>query len=148
MFIGSYNYRFVLILITIVCTNYLIAKYMCYMKNMRFRKVVIVLAVAINVGMLVFFKYCNWLRVLINPNAILWKVLIPIGISFYTLEQVCYLIDTYKSGEMKYTILEYLIFSTYFPVIFRVQFCDMMILLHNLDQKHVAEFRRRRYVKD
>jgi len=117
VFIGSYNYRFILILMITVCVNYIIAKYMCYIESMRWRKIIVVLAVAINIGILVFLKYCNWIRVLINPNAILWSVIIPIGISFYTLEQVCYLIDTYKSCEMKYTILEYLLFSTYFPVI-------------------------------
>jgi len=67
--------------------------------------------------MLIFLKYGNWFKVLISRDAVLWRLIVPIGISFYTLEQICYIVDTYKNGEMKYTFAEYILFSTFFPVI-------------------------------
>lgn len=72
-------------------------------KRSEWRKIVMITLVAANVGVLFFLKYGNWLRVVINREAVLWKLLIPIGISFYTLEQICFIVDTYKSGSMKYS---------------------------------------------
>lgn len=83
-------------------------------KRSEWRKIVTIILVAANVGVLFFLKYGNWLRVVINREAVLWKLLIPIGISFYTLEQIRFIVDVYRTGEMKYTFREYVLFSTFF----------------------------------
>lgn len=117
VFIGSYDYRFVFMVLTAVCINYWSARYMGMIKEMGWRKAVMAFLVLVNLGMLVFLKYCNWFRTLYDSDAVLWKLLVPIGISFYTLEQICFIVDTCKSGSMKYSFREYVLFSAYFPVI-------------------------------
>lgn len=117
VFMGSYNYRFVFMVLAAVCINYWSARYMGIIKDTRWRKVVMLITVLANLGTLVFLKYCNWFRTLFDTDVVLWKLLVPIGISFYTLEQLCFIVDTYKSGSMKYSFGEYVLFSTYFPVI-------------------------------
>lgn len=117
VFIGSYDYRFVFMILAAVCINYWSARYMSMIKDMGWRKAVMALLVLANLGALVFLKYCNWFGTLFDADAVLWKLLVPIGISFYTLEQICFVVDTCKSGVMKYSFGEYVLFSTYFPVI-------------------------------
>lgn len=117
VFIGSYDYRFVLIILLTVCVNYAFVKYMNRVVQLKWRKAIMITLVIANVGVLFLLKYGNWLRVVINRQAVLWKLLIPIGISFYTLEQVRFVIDVYRDREIKYTFREYLLFSVFFPVI-------------------------------
>lgn len=60
----------------------------------------LVLSLLLNVGLLFYFKYCNFFIENINALAgtdIKWiKVLLPIGISFYTFESITYVVDVYR----------------------------------------------------
>lgn len=68
------------------------------------RKLFLILSLCLNVGMLFYFKYCNFF--IDNANAVLrlftekqihWtKIVLPIGISFYTFESLTYVIDVYR----------------------------------------------------
>ncbi len=68
------------------------------------RKLFLILSLCLNVGMLFYFKYCNFF--IDNANSILhlftekqihWtKIILPIGISFYTFESLTYVIDVYR----------------------------------------------------
>lgn len=68
------------------------------------RKLMLILSLSLNVGMLFYFKYCNFF--IENINAVLglcgihevsWtKVILPIGISFYTFESITYVVDVYR----------------------------------------------------
>lgn len=68
------------------------------------RKLWLILSLSLNVGMLFYFKYCNFF--VENINAVLnligiqevsWtKVVLPIGISFYTFESITYVVDVYR----------------------------------------------------
>jgi len=68
------------------------------------RKLLLVLSICLNVGMLFYFKYCNFF--IDNVNLVLHtlgvheisltKIILPIGISFYTFETLTYVIDVYR----------------------------------------------------
>ena len=68
------------------------------------RKLFLILSLSLNVGMLFYFKYCNFF--IDNANQILhlftekqihWiKIILPIGISFYTFESLTYVVDVYR----------------------------------------------------
>ncbi len=73
-------------------------------KYKKYSKLFLVLSLSISIGLLMYFKYMNFLFENIN----LWLsnkldfiyVALPIGISFYTFQMISYLIDVYK-GEAK-----------------------------------------------
>ena len=76
------------------------------------------IGVVLNVLSLGYFKY--YIFIANNLNAVgiaapIFKIALPLGISFYTFQQLAYIIDTYKSGESKETFFDYLLFITYFP---------------------------------
>jgi alginate O-acetyltransferase complex protein AlgI len=68
------------------------------------RKMFLVLSLCLNVGLLFYFKYCNFfienfnvLLNLIGVKEVSWtKVILPIGISFYTFESITYVVDVYR----------------------------------------------------
>ena len=90
----------------------------------RRRKLFLVLSVILNIGLLAYFKYANFF--VDNFNAILstfgtapirWtKVVLPIGISFFTFQKMSYSIDVYRktSAPLK-NITDYALFIMLFP---------------------------------
>ncbi|MFA6950343.1 MAG: MBOAT family O-acyltransferase, partial [Lentimicrobiaceae bacterium] len=73
-------------------------------KTQLYRRLMLTLSVSINMGLLVYFKYSNFF--IENVNAVLavfgdnqveWtKLVMPIGISFYTFETITYVVDVYR----------------------------------------------------
>ena len=72
-----------------------------------------------NLGALGYFKYCNFF--LENVNALfhadfqLKTIILPLGISFFTFQQMSYLIDRCRGEAPHYGLLDYLSFVTFFP---------------------------------
>ncbi|MBE3519204.1 MAG: MBOAT family protein [Firmicutes bacterium] len=87
----------------------------------RYRKVWYVLGVALNLLNLAFFKYYyfvlgNISKVLTVPES-LWalRVVLPIGISFYTFQLIAYIVDVYKDRvEPARSFLEFWVFISFF----------------------------------
>ncbi|KIL34304.1 hypothetical protein SD71_19830 [Cohnella kolymensis] len=83
-------------------------------------KLLFVLAVSVNIGILAFFKYAGFL--VDNLNAVLPfhiphpEVTLPIGISFFTFEIICYLTDVYKGViEAPRSPKKLLLYVSFFP---------------------------------
>src|SRR5262249_53242719 len=102
-------------------------------------------AMAFNIGMLVFFKYCNFCggSVGILLNLIGWPVhwvdlniLLPVGISFYTFESMSYTIDVYRGlipAEKRWH--RFAFFVSYFPHLIAGPILRPREFLPQLDQK-------------
>lgn len=90
------------------------------MKEKKGRKAVLVITVLLNVGMLAFFKYTDF--VISNINSIFslslgkMGIALPLGISFFTFQGVSYIIDTYRDRDNgTESFLELLLFMSFFP---------------------------------
>ena len=85
---------------------------------------VIALAVALNLGLLAFFKYADFLVVNLNgalralggPELPAPRVHLPIGISFYTFHAISYLVDVYR-GQVRpqRKLVDFALYITLFP---------------------------------
>lgn len=79
----------------------------------------LVLGVTVNLALLGYFKYANFF--VDNVNAALgnhWdigRVILPIGISFFTFTQIAFLADAWHKGVREYKFVHYGLFVTYFP---------------------------------
>jgi D-alanyl-lipoteichoic acid acyltransferase DltB (MBOAT superfamily) len=111
------------IIITYLC-GLLIGEVFCK-KSTTFRKRVVFFGFACNLGILLFFKYINFLydSAVSVLAAMGWgiadrtfDVLLPVGISFYTFQALGYIVDVYR-GDVKCekNILKYALFVSFFP---------------------------------
>lgn len=87
----------------------------------------LILSIGINLGFLGFFKYYNFFvkeltaaiadaGIVINPWTL--KVILPVGISFYTFHGLSYIIDVYKKRiPAEKNFVEYAVFVSYFPLL-------------------------------
>ncbi|MTH17146.1 MBOAT family O-acyltransferase [Flavobacterium sp. LC2016-01] len=84
------------------------------------KKIYLVISVILNLGLLGYFKYMNFMIVTFNDmfygNFKLHDVFLPVGISFYTFQSMSYIIEIYRE-EIKPTknYIEYLFFVSFFP---------------------------------
>lgn len=84
------------------------------------RKGLVALNIAINVGMLVYFKYVNLLfdafSSIVGSSFDPLDVILPAGISFFTFRSISYMVDIYR-GDLKpcRNLLDYSFYLTFFP---------------------------------
>ena len=84
------------------------------------RKVLLVCSILVNLGLLVYFKYTNFFIGIVNDFSThqinYLKLILPVGISFYTFENLSYTVDVYK-GDFKPVnkFIDYLFFLSFFP---------------------------------
>lgn len=83
------------------------------------RKRMLILGLAFNVGLLGYFKYMDFF--IANFNGIfdasisLQNIVLPLAISFFTFQQIAYLVDSYRRETQEYNIINYMLFITFFP---------------------------------
>ena len=119
---GAPGFVFILLGTTIV-TFYLVR--LMYFNEVRLKKrILLTLSVFINLGFLVYFKYANFfienLNVFLNTfgvEEITWmKVVLPIGISFYTFQTITYAVDVYRGVHRPLNKLsDYILYIIMFP---------------------------------
>lgn len=94
--------RYLAIMLVTIMVNYLGA--LLIEKYPLKKKLTLTLTIAANLGFLIYFKYFNFIlgniNALLHTNIDFIKVVMPIGISFYTFQAMSYLIDVYR-GECK-----------------------------------------------
>ena len=98
VFFGWLQPQFLWVILFNVCINYFGAILIHRFPNRK--KLFLVLAVAFNLAVLFYYKYLNFTVLTINQifgsNVVLDKILMPIGISFFTFQGLSYVIDVYR----------------------------------------------------
>ncbi len=69
----------------------------------------------LDLGVLVFFKYSNFLASLFGIRLPIGDIFLPLGISFFTFQQVMFLVDTYRREIIAFHFLDYACFIAFFP---------------------------------
>lgn len=107
-------------------------------------KVYLAIGVIFNVGLLAFFKYADFFIANINQishlNIHFLRLAIPLAISFYTFQQIAYLVDTYRNEIKDTNFLSYSIFITFFPRILMgpiTRYTEVMPQFQLAQQKNV-----------
>ena len=120
MFYAYFNLSYLGIIVSSIVINFLGSKLLIKVNNELKKKLLCIFLVAINIGVLVYYKYFDFL--ILNVNAIfktsfnLLNILLPLGISFFTFQQISFIIDSYKSKDgIKYKFWDYTLFVTFFP---------------------------------
>ena len=126
LFYGWWDWRFLLLMIASTTIDYVIAKAIEDAQNPKTRKMLFIASLVVNFSILGFFKYFNFflnstahaLDVLGFHNIPrgLIQIILPPGISFYTFQEVAYIVDVYtKKIRASRTFVEYALFISLFP---------------------------------
>lgn len=118
-FYGYFHPSYLVIMVGSIVGNYLFTLLLSRLRRPGFRKASMVAAVVLNLGVLFYFKYWNFF--LENVNRITGAsfsaltITLPLGISFFTFQQIGYVVDAYRGEVPRYPFLHYACFVSYFP---------------------------------
>ena len=124
VFYSFWDWNFVILLAITVCSTYYLGR---LIRTSDKKSIWLILALFINLGLLVVFKYYNFFvgsfidffsLFGIHLNASTLKIVLPVGISFYTFSSLSYCIDIYN-GKIEPTrdFLAYTAYASFFPSI-------------------------------
>ena len=77
------------------------------------------LGVLFNLGLLFYFKYYNFfienINYLFHTSLFLKNILLPLGISFFSFQQIAFLVDVRRGDIKRQPVCDYMLFVTFFP---------------------------------
>lgn len=113
--------KYIILMLISIIANYLLAFLIDYVDGSIKRKVILILDVVINLGLLGYFKYFDFFAT--NVNRVLGtdflqvrNIALPIGISFYTFQSMSYVIDVYrKKVPVQKSLTKLGLYISFFP---------------------------------
>lgn len=116
--------KFIMVILGTTLLDFFLVKWMDKTQEGNRKKAVLTIIVLINIGLLVYFKYSNFfienlneMLALIGVSGVHWtKLVLPIGISFYTFETITYVVDVYRKVHKPLdNYLDYQLYIILFP---------------------------------
>ncbi|PTX60441.1 alginate O-acetyltransferase complex protein AlgI [Kordia periserrulae] len=118
-FYMSWNPVFILLILFSTVVDYIAGKKIHNSVSQKQKRFYLVISLITNLGFLAYFKYVNFFLGTVNDitgSNFFVDVILPVGISFYTFQSMCYTIDIYY-GKMKPSkdFFEFSLYVTFFP---------------------------------
>lgn len=117
-FYSYWEQKYLLLIILSLLVNFLLGKIIYSLDKTRGKRITF-LGITLNVLLLGYFKYSNFfvdnLNYIIKTSINLENIVLPLAISFFTFQQIAYLVDCYKKDSREYNFLQYSLFVTFFP---------------------------------
>lgn len=123
IFCGWADWRFAGLLFASSLVDYVLARHIMATTDSKARRVILVASIVVNLGLLILFKYFNFF---IQSFSMLFtgapqtdaalKLILPVGISFYTFQKIGYMVDLFRGtirGERSF--LRFALFVSFFP---------------------------------
>jgi D-alanyl-lipoteichoic acid acyltransferase DltB (MBOAT superfamily) len=99
--------------------NYTLGSSLAKNSNSKYRKQILVFGIVANLLLLGYFKYADFfienINLLAGTHINLLHLALPLAISFFTFQQISYLVDSYRQETKEYDFLNYALFVTFFP---------------------------------
>lgn len=137
-FHSYYKSSYTNILLLSLSVNYLSSHLIRRSSNNKF--LFLSFGVLFNIGMLSYFKYYNFFVENINLfyNCLSPQdILLPLGISFYTFQQIGFLVDCYREKCDKYSLFEYFSYILFFPHLIAGPIISHSDLINQLKSKKI-----------
>ena len=143
-FYAWYNVSFLWVMLGSCLFNYGVSLLLAKKNTPRTARILLIAGCAGNIGALGVFKYYNFfvenINVLFRTELPAQELLLPLGISFFTFQQLSFLIDRCRGDASHCGLLDYLSFVTFFPTLI-----SGPIVLHASTVSQFQDYGRRRF---
>lgn len=117
-FYGYFNISYLPIILVSIAGNYALSLLMDHISAETLRKPILIFAIVANISSIFYFKYYDFfiknVNQLFDTDFTLLNLILPLGISFFTFQQVGYQIDHYRD-HLSYDFWDYALFVSFFP---------------------------------
>jgi D-alanyl-lipoteichoic acid acyltransferase DltB (MBOAT superfamily) len=124
-FYGSWNWRFLGLMLFSTAMDYWFGLLLGRMENERRRRLILIVSITVNLGILFVFKYFDFFAVSLDRFLSLFalhagvrvlNVILPLGISFYTFHNISYIVDIYRRRvEPATRFVDFALYVAFFP---------------------------------
>ncbi|WP_432711899.1 MBOAT family O-acyltransferase [Pedobacter sp.] len=149
-FYACWDWRFLFLLVFSTALDYYTAIKIAEAPGSKWRKFWLWLSISINLGFLGVFKYYNFFASSFadavanfgfHPDPWTLKVILPVGISFYTFHGLSYIIDIYKKRiQPERNFVDYSVFVSFFPLLVAGPIERATHLLPQIQRKRVFDY--------
>jgi alginate O-acetyltransferase complex protein AlgI len=151
-FYGQWSYLYLGLIFATAGIDFYLAQRLQHSLN---PKRLLLLSISANLGVLAFFKYTNFLidsaNGLAAASGFAWNItpldiILPVGISFYTFQNMSYTIDVYRGHlQPRTSVLDYATFTTFFPQLLAGPIVRASEFFGQLDQPNRIDWRDLQY---
>lgn len=114
-FYGFWSFQYLLLIIASVVVNYMLALFIERYKS----KALMIVGIAVNFAVIGWFKYSLFLYSILtkgeNPPSFIENIILPLGISFFTFQQIAYLINVWRGNERAASLKIHSFIVLFFP---------------------------------
>lgn len=118
-FYGYFNVRYLAVIIGSIVINYSAYRGILRCTQKTSAKKIMAGAVILDLAILAYFKYMDFFIGTVNhvfgTEVALLSIALPLGISFFTFQQISFVVDAYRGEEMDYSAIDYICYVTFFP---------------------------------
>lgn len=118
-FYAYWNPWYVLLLMASMGANFAVGRGLEHFEGRSaIRRALLWFGVSGNLALLGYYKYANFFVDTVRAAGVDWslsEIALPLGISFFTFQQVGYVVDRWRGEKLSYTLVEYCLFVTFFP---------------------------------
>ena len=124
-FYAWWNTAYLLLLLGSIVFNYFLGGWLGQSKNLlraeqkTIKRIILAFGISVNLLTIAYFKYANFFvdnsNYLFNNNYHFESIILPLAISFFTFQQITYLVDAYRGETHEYNFLHYCLFVVFFP---------------------------------
>lgn len=139
VFYGIWNPIYLVLIISSMVFNFGVAYFLMKTNVVHIRKIILAMGIGGNIALLGYFKYydffasnINWL---FNTDIAMKNLLLPLAISFFTFQQIAFLVDSYRNETKKYSFITYSLFITFFPQLIAGPIVNHQELIPQLENK-------------
>ena len=115
-FYGYWNIDYLYLMFMSMLVNFLIGR---ALREERGKKIILLLGVALNIAPLAFYKYTDFgmqtANQLLGNEFKLLELALPLAISFFTFQQIAYIVDCYRGNRAEPNFVDYCLFVGFFP---------------------------------
>jgi len=152
LFYAAWNPPFVILLWISTLVDWHVAKWIFKEQQQHKRRLLLILSLATNLGILGYFKYGeflleNWQWLMGNFGIIYqvpeWSIILPVGVSFYTFQTMAYSLDIYlKRAKPAKSFLDFSLFVTFFPQLVAGPIVRPTHLIPQFETPHLASLKQ------
>lgn len=118
-FYSWWNIKYLPLILVSIGFNFTIGKTLSNDKLKFNRKTILIIGLVGNIGLLGYYKYADFfinnVNSVLSTNLALLNIALPLAISFFTFQQIAYLVDTYRGEAKEQDLLTYALFVSFFP---------------------------------
>jgi alginate O-acetyltransferase complex protein AlgI len=103
------------LIVSSILFNFIVGTTLSHRPN----KLVLIFGIAVNLTLIGYYKYFNFfidnMNSFMATDYIVETIILPLAISFFTFQQITYLVDAHQGKTKEYNFLQYCLFVTFFP---------------------------------